>query len=45
VGVQKVRSDKEGTARDGDYIFSMEKAKKSSIGNRMLGAPQNNVNS
>jgi len=44
VGVQKVRSDKEGTVREGDYIFSMEKAKKSSIGKRTLGASQNNVN-
>jgi hypothetical protein len=28
VGVQKVRLDKEVTVREGDYIFSMKKAKK-----------------
>jgi hypothetical protein len=28
VGVQKVRLDKKGTVREGDYIFTMEKAKK-----------------
>jgi len=28
VGVQKVRSDKEGNVREENYIFSMEKAKK-----------------
>jgi hypothetical protein len=36
VGVQWVRWDKGGTVRAGDYIFSMEKEIKSSVGNRIF---------
>ena len=34
MGVQEVRWDKGGTVRARDYIFSMERQRKSSIGNR-----------
>jgi hypothetical protein len=32
VGVQEVKWDKAATVRTGDYIFSMENKRKSSIG-------------
>jgi hypothetical protein len=42
VGVQKVRWDKGGTVRAGDYNFFLKKRKwKSSIGKRILCTPQN----
>jgi len=34
VGVQEVRWDKGSTVRARDYVFSMERQRKSSIGNR-----------
>jgi hypothetical protein len=41
VGVQEVRWDRGGTVRAGDCIFTMERKRKSSIGNRSFCTPQN----
>jgi hypothetical protein len=46
VGVQKVRWDKEGIVRPGDYNFFLCKSKrKTSIGNRSFCTPQKSISS
>jgi len=45
MGVQEVRWDKGDTVEQGIIIFSMESYWESSIGNRILCTPQNNISS
>jgi len=40
VGVQEVRRDKGGTGRVGDFSFTVERKRKSSIGNTIFCTPR-----